>query len=95
MACVYILYSEDIDTYYIGSCLDFKARMNDHLQKKRESFTSRVNDWIVYFKMEDLEYEQSRLIEGHIKKVKSRIYIENLMKYPEICIKLLALYPKQ
>jgi len=86
MACVYILYSEDIDAYYIRSCLDFRARINDHLQKKRKSFTSRANDWIVYYKMEDLEYEQSRLIEGHIKKMKSRVYIENLKKYPEIYI---------
>jgi putative endonuclease len=95
MACVYILYSAEIDEYYIGSCLDFESRVIDHLQNKRNSFTSRANDWMAYYKIEDLEYEQSRLIEKHIKKMKSRVYVQNLKKYPEICIKLLKLYKRQ
>lgn len=93
MATVYILYSQRIDQFYIGSCLDLKARLEEHLQgKKKVAFTKRSDDWMVYFELKDLEYDVSRKIEAHIKKMKSRKYIENLIRYPEIIQKLIEKY---
>jgi putative endonuclease len=34
MATVYILYSQKIDQYYIGSCLDLNERFEEHLKGK-------------------------------------------------------------
>jgi putative endonuclease len=37
-----------------------------------------------------LSYSQARSVETHIKKMKSKIYIQNLKKYPELLINLLT-----
>ena len=93
MATVYILYSHKIDQYYIGSCLDLNARLEEHLKGRMVvAFTKRSDDWFVYFELKDLEYDVSRKIEAHIKKMKSRKYIENLVRYPEISHKLIKKY---
>lgn len=93
MATVYILYSQKIDHYYVGSCLDLKARMEEHLTGKMDfAFTKKSDDWIVYFELSNLEYQVSRKIELHIKKMKSRKYFENLVTYPEISQKLIEKY---
>jgi putative endonuclease len=39
--------------------------------------------------LESTSENQARLIEKHIKKMKSKTYIHNLVKYPEIAEKLL------
>ena len=89
MATVYILYSKTINKYYIGSCVNLEERLEDHKNKKyTDSYTSFVDDWILFYVINDLEYTQARNIENHIKKMKSRIYIENLKKYEEISFKL-------
>lgn len=57
MATVYILYSLSIDQYYIGSCLDLKQRLEQHLNKSYQvGFTHRANDWELFYSIEDLEY---------------------------------------
>ena len=78
MAFVYILYSEELDRFYIGSCLDLDSRMKDHLEKKYSGFTSNAHDWNLFLSIPDLEYKQARAIESHIKAMKSEKYIENL-----------------
>jgi putative endonuclease len=93
MATLYILYSKKIDSYYLGSCNDFTKRLDEHLSKKNDnSFTCRADDWVLYFKIDQLEYEQARNIEKHIKKMKSRKYYENLSQYPELVLKLREKY---
>ena len=90
MATVYLLYSQKINQYYVGSCLDLKVRLDEHLAGKFEfAFIKRSDDWVVYFELSNLEYQVSRKIESHIKKMKSRKYFENLVTYPEISQKLI------
>ncbi len=67
MAGVYILYSEKLNKYYVGSCIDITERFLEHLNKKyKDSFTSNTNDWVMYFSLDNLKYKQARLIEDHI-----------------------------
>lgn len=47
-----------------------------------------AGDWELYFSVDDLAYQQVRSIESHKKKIRSKIYIQNLKKYPEIIEKL-------
>jgi len=89
MATVYILYSQKINQYYIGSCLDLEKRLAEHLSAKMDvAYTKRSDDWDVYFKIDDLTYATARKIEAHIKQMKSRKYIENLVRFPEISQRL-------
>jgi putative endonuclease len=93
MATVYILYSKSIHSYYTGSCLDFTERFQQHLDRTYfNSYTRKATDWILYLRINGLEYEQARKIENHIKSMKSRKYIENLKKYPEMVSSLFKRY---
>jgi putative endonuclease len=95
MAYVYILYSPKIDKYYIGSCLNLEERLLEHSgEKYKDSFTQRADDWKLFFCIENIGYKQSRLIEKHIKKMKSRKYLENLRRFEDISLNLLKLYPR-
>ena len=85
MASVYILYSSKIDRYYVGSCLDLSERLNQHNSKFFSSaFTQKTDDWILYLSIDDLLFQQARNIEMHIKKMKSRKYIQHLKEFPEL-----------
>ena len=93
MSVVYILYSKILKRYYTGSCLNLEQRFDDHKNKKyQNSYTSGVNDWEVFYYIENLQYNQARKIELHIKKMKSKKYIENLKKYEDISLKLRDMY---
>ena len=93
MATVYILFSDSINQFYIGSCKDLKIRLKQHKQNYFSfGFTKRAKDWKIYFQINNLEYQQARKIERHIKNMKSKTYIENLKKYSEISEKLILKY---
>jgi len=56
------------------------------------SFTVRASDWELFLVIDNLEYQQSRKIGSHIKGMKSKTFIENLKKYPELIEKLKIRY---
>jgi putative endonuclease len=92
MAFVYILYSKSLNRYYVGSCLDLDLRLKEHLSKKFDGgFTSKASDWLLFYTIPNLEYE-ARKTEAHIKKMKSRKYIEDLKRYTELSEKLVRQY---
>jgi putative endonuclease len=89
VALVYIIYSKLKNKYYVGSCNDLKERLNQHYSKKFEkSYIKQADDWELFFQIDNLEYQQARKIERHVKAMKSRKYILNLLKYPEMIEKL-------
>ena len=93
MCKVYILYSSKLNGYYVGYTTDLTARVDQHNQSFYSgSFTKRASDWVVYFEIPCLHKTQAIKIEQHIKRMKSRKYIENLKLYPGIAEKLILLY---
>lgn len=93
MAIVYILISNRLNKFYIGSCRDLSERLTQHVNKIfLKSFTAVDDDWELYLSISDLSYQQARLIELHIKKMKSTKYIKDLIKYPQIINKLKERY---
>ena len=89
MASVYILYSKKLNKYYIGSCLNLEVRIGEHLNKKlNDGFTSKSDDWELFYSINELEYKQARSIEAHIKKMKSKKYIQDLKMFAELTSKL-------
>jgi putative endonuclease len=93
MGTVYILYSEILDKYYTGSCRDLETRLKQHKNKVfAGAFTSKADDWILFYSINFLDHNQGRKIENHIKKMKSKKFIENLKKYPEIAERLKLRY---
>jgi len=94
MMICYVLYSPSINQYYVGITTEsVESRLFKHNEAfYGKTFTSKVNDWILYLEIPCECKEQLFRIEKHIKRMKSRIYIENLRKYPEIIIRLCEKY---
>lgn len=94
MGTVYILYSKQLDKFYIGFTSEsVLVRLDKHLNGYYTGKYTRVaNDWELYYYISCVSLKQGAAIERHIKKMKSRTYIQNLKKYPEITHKLLNKY---
>ena len=91
-AFVYILFSSSLDRFYIGSTRSSpEERLLKHNQKYygNHKFTSIADDWILYHQIHCSGFSQARKIEDHLKKMKSKIFIKNLKKFPEISLRLL------
>jgi len=87
MAYTYILYSNNIDKFYIGAChKDLNNRIKNHNLGSYgdNKFTAQTKDWILFLKFELENYAHAIRLERKIKSMKSSKYILNLLKYPEL-----------
>jgi putative endonuclease len=94
MPCVYILYSPSYDKFYIGATtIAAESRLERHLEKFYENkFTGSISDWQLFFEIGCDTMKQALQIEKHIKKMKSKKYLADLKKFPEIEEKLKGRY---
>ena len=90
MPYVYILYSTQKDKFYIGiTSTSVEERYEKHLLNHYSNkFTASIKDWEVFHSIECITMEQALKIEKHLKNMKSKTYIRNLIKYPEINLRL-------
>ena len=80
MAWVYILYSESLSRYYIGSTEQSpEERLQKHLTN-HSGFTAKAKDWAVVYREEFETISEARNRELTIKKWKSKVMIESLIK---------------
>ena len=78
MFITYIIFSKNLDKYYVGHTADLQQRLVKHLANHR-GFTGKANDWeIVYQEIFDTK-EQAFKRERDIKNWKSRKMIEKLI----------------
>jgi len=75
---VYILYSFELDRYYIGSAENVELRLKKHLSN-HDGFTSKAKDWQIKYieKFSDKKLAQRR--ERQLKNRKSRKMLEALI----------------
>ena len=76
----YILYSNKLDRYYIGSCEDLVSRLKRHNEKSTKSTKCGIPRIIVYSE-NYLTRAETMARESDIKKKKSRKYIEYLIAH--------------
>lgn len=88
MNIVYILHSNKLNRFYIGFTSDFNTRIEFHRNAQSHKFTSNADDWELFLKITCDSKTQGLQIEKHIKNMKSKTYIENLIQYPDIILKL-------
>lgn len=94
MHFVYILYSNSLDRFYIGQTHDVQLRLLRHNTDYYDNkWTAKGKPWVVFTTIQCQDKLQALKVEAHIKKMKSKVYIQNLKKHPEISQKLLTKYP--
>ncbi|RXG14374.1 GIY-YIG nuclease family protein [Leeuwenhoekiella aestuarii] len=93
MHTVYILFSEKLDRFYTGETTDLDKRIAFHMDSPANKFTAKAKDWKLFLQFQCECKPQALKIERHIKNMKSKTYIRNLLKYPEIIDKLKKEYP--
>ena len=93
MPCCYIIYSPSIDQYYVGATHgDFDEKLSSHKSGKYSaSYTAKVSDWEEYILIKVDSYSHALAVERHIKRMKSKVYVANLKKYPELREKLIEI----
>jgi len=95
---VYILFSEKLDRYYVGSTiLNVEERLERHISDYygKTKYTHKVRDWKIYHIINCESKNQARRIEYHIKRMKSRKYIEELKSFPEKTQKLISRFKNE
>ena len=78
MYFLYILYSEKLDKYYVGSTADITRRIERH-NEGWGRFTKGGIPWKLVHTEEYTNKSEAVKRERHIKKQKSRLYIEDLI----------------
>ena len=66
--------------------------MEFHNTSPSNKFTGKAKDWEVFLRFYCRSRTQALAVEKHIKSMKSKRYIENLKKYPEMLEKLRSKY---
>jgi putative endonuclease len=85
---VYMLHSEKLNRFYTGYTSNLLNRIEFHQNADNRKFTHNATDWVVFLTIDCESKQQGLQIEKHIKSMKSKVYIENLFKYPEMIEKL-------
>ena len=78
MACMYILYSQKLDRYYVGACNFIDQRLHEHNTGK-STYTSTGMPWELRYTEPYDTLLLAKRREGYVKRMKSRKYIENLI----------------
>ncbi len=91
---VYILFSAKLDRYYTGCASDVDLRLEKHRTNffGNTVFTSKAEGWEVLMTILCESEKQAKAVELHIKKMKSKKYIQNMKSFPELVAKLLTRY---
>ena len=75
---VYILYSDSVDKYYIGSCGNVDVRLSRHNAGATIS-TKSGRPWKVVYREEFNSKTEAIKYEYYLKRMKSRVFIEKIL----------------
>ena len=92
---VYVLIDDEKKSFYIGSTTKSpQERLSEHNNHIfAGAFTTKHNNWKLHFQLQCNSHLQALKIEKHLKNMKSKKYLFDLVIYSEIGEKLLNKYP--
>ncbi|RYF91507.1 MAG: GIY-YIG nuclease family protein [Chitinophagaceae bacterium] len=76
---VYIIFSKSLNRYYVGHSTNTETRLAQH-NSGISKFTASASDWKLVWSEEFPSRNAAQQKERHIKKMKSRKYIETLIQ---------------
>ena len=87
---VYILFSESLNRFYIGTTDDVNKRLHEHNTGHYDnSFTIKGIPWSLFHVIECMNSKQAFELERFIKKMKSAVFIRRLKTDPGLVTSLL------
>jgi putative endonuclease len=85
----YIIYSKTQNRYYIGETSDLDYRLELHnTHQFKGSYTKIANDWEFVLQHECSSKTEALYLERFIKRMKSRKFIEKIIKDPDILVSI-------
>ena len=93
-ACCYILFSHSLNKFYIGASHhnpEIRLQKHNLAYYGNSKFTAAATDWKLILVIQAIDFSHALRIEKHIKKMKSRRFIENLIKHPDMVEKIILL----
>ena len=78
---VYILYSKELDRYYVGMTTHTYLRYKQHL-RGQSVWTSRATDWVCVYRERVGTMEDARMLEKRIKACGAHRYLERQKSFP-------------
>ena len=91
-ASCYILYSKNLDKFYIGAtdqAIERRLEKHNNHSYGSHCFTAATSDWEVFLIIAAVDYPHAIRMERKIKSMKSKVFIQNLKKYTELRQKIL------
>ena len=79
MPSCYILYSVKLNKYYVGACVNMERRFYEH-NIGHSKFTATGIPWQLRYTEEFQTLQLAKQRELQVKKMKSRKYIETLIR---------------
>jgi putative endonuclease len=83
----YILYSKKLNSFYIGATseeVDIRLYKHNNKSYGKHRYTAKTEDWEIFLILEAKNYSHAIRLERKIKSMKSKTFIRNLKKYPEL-----------
>ena len=79
MPYTYILFSAKLNKYYVGACTALEKRLHEH-NIGHSKFTSTGIPWEIKYSESFETLQEAKKRELFIKRMKSRKYIESLLR---------------
>jgi putative endonuclease len=87
----YILHSAKLNRYYIGETPNVESRLLYHNNAELNTNSTKAGiPWELKLVMRCNDRAHALKVEKHIKRMKSKVFIENLFKYPELLAKIVS-----
>lgn len=91
MHTLYIIYSKSLDNYYTGETDKIEIRLKLHNNHHfKNAFTKSANDWIIVLNYTCETKQNTVFLEKFIKRMKSRKFIEKIIKDNTILVDILS-----
>jgi putative endonuclease len=85
MHFLYIIYSPKTDKFYVGETTNVEQRLALHNQHSfKKAFTTSAKNWVIKLSFECKSREEALDLERFIKRMKSKVFIQKIIKDPNI-----------
>ena len=81
---LYIIYSEQLDKFYVGETSNVEQRISIHNSHEiKSAYTKAASDWVLKLSFNCANRNEALYLERFIKRMKSKKFIEKIVNDPQ------------